>query len=283
MKKLFLSLMIFATVSFGAFSQKPNGHRNGEHRIMKELNLSEEQQTKLKSLNEDFKSQAKALKDDQSLSKEVKREKMKELSTSKRNQIQALLTPEQKAKISERKDKRVEKRRDNSRKGDRNFAHHTRKAKIDLNLTDSQKKQMLSLKESFRKQMQDLKADNSLDKEARNAKRKELASSHREQVKSILTPEQQAKMSNHFEKGRKDSKKHGKFNAGKGRGHHNNLDAESLNKLKSLKENFVKEKKAVELSRIAPEAQKEKIKNLREKYRNERSEIVKNARQQKNS
>ncbi len=45
-----------------------------------------------------------------------------------------------------------------------------------------------------------------------------------------------------------------------------------------LKENYLKEKKAIELSRIAPDAQKTKIEALTKKYKEERRQIIKEAR-----
>lgn len=280
MKKLFLSLIILASVSFTAFSQRPEGRRGGDRtKAVKELNLTEDQQKKAKSLNEEFKTKMGELRADKSLSKDVKREKIKELSASKKTQFQALLTSEQKTKMEQMQ----EKRKDAPRKGRGHMAERPKRMKEDMNLTDNQKTQMRSLNESFKKQMQDLRADNSLDKDARSAKRKELAASHKEQVKSILTPEQQAKMQNNLEKGRRDFNKQGKFHGKKGRGEHRRFDAETTTKLDNLKENFEKEKKAVELSHIAPDAQKERIKELREKYRDERKEIVKNALQKSNS
>lgn len=279
MKKLFLSLIILGSVSFAAFSQKQDGRRGDRSRVAKELSLTEDQQKKVKSLNEDFKTKMDALKADKSLSKDAKRDKMKDLSESKRNQFQALLTPEQKAKMGEMKDKR----KDNPRKERKQRAERPRNKRENLNLTDVQKTQMRSLNESFRKQMQDLRADNSLDKDTRSAKRKELAAAHKVQVQSILTPEQQAKMKNNFDRGHRDFKKHGKFHGKKGRGEHRKFDAETKSKLNVLKENFDKEKKAIELSRIAPDTQKERIKELREKYRDERKEIVKKALQKSDS
>lgn len=273
MKKLFLSLIIFAGVSLTAFSQRTEGHRNMAPKMAKELNLTEEQQEKMKSVNESFKSKMQALRSDESLSKDAKGEKMKELAQSKRTEMQALLTPEQQAKMKEM----GQKRKEMPRKGHHKFSQRNKRPGMmgrDLNLSDEQRSQMRSMNESFRKQMQDLKADNSMDKDARIAKRKELAAAHKDQMNSILTPEQQAKMKNNFDKGRKDFRKDGKFQGRKGKNNHCKFDTQTSSELESLKENFLKEKKAVELSRIAPEAQKEKIKELKEKYRSERRAIV---------
>lgn len=56
-----------------------------------------------------------------------------------------------------------------------------------------------------------------------------------------------------------------------------NLDNTSVEKLKALKENYVKEKKAIEMSRIAPAAQKQKLSDLRESFRKERRQILTDA------
>lgn len=178
MKKIFLIALIFSTVSLGAFARngKGEGRRGGERsEMMKQLNLTEDQQAKLKSLNEDYKNKKKALRDQE-----------KELNQSHRNSIDQVLTAEQKAQL---KDLRAEKRKDLKRD-----------------------------KKDF----------------AKNKKHKRA----------------------------KDF----------------NLDEATKNKLTTLKENFKKEKQAVELSRIAPEMQTKKIQELRDKYRADRKEIVQNFR-----
>lgn len=63
-----------------------------------------------------------------------------------------------------------------------------------LNLTDDQKSQLKSLRDQQHQQMQALRQDQSLTAEQRQAKARELHQQFQSQMKSILTPEQQAQM-----------------------------------------------------------------------------------------
>lgn len=140
----------------------------------------------------------------------------------------------------------------------------------ELNLTTEQQEKMKALNADFK-----TKSD------ALRSQQRDLRKSHRADVMAILTPEQQAKWQERVGK-RSKSENRGEKNFGrKGKGGKQmNLDATTA-KLEGLKSNFMKEKKAVEMSRIAPEVQKERIQGLKQKYRTDRREIIKEARLQK--
>lgn len=278
MKKIFLSLMLVAGLSLGLYASpaKGEGHRGGKLRGMKELNLSQEQQEQLKSIHKDFASKFKDLREDNSISKDVKREKAKELVAAKQDRVKGILTPEQQSKWEKSKEQRNKfaqkddrkkfrkEHRSDARKGDRNNQRKGKDRMAFLDLNSEQKTKIDALDKDFKEKTKALRSEQALSKEAKREKYQELAKAHKAEVSSILTAEQKAKMKdrNFSSKG----KKH--------RGHAANLSEEAKAELKSLKDNFIKEKKAVELSRIAPDAQKQRIKELREKYRTERRKIV---------
>lgn len=97
-------------------------------RMAQELNLTEAQKTQLKSLHEQQRAQMEALKNE-ALTVDQRRAKMKELHTSFKTQTQAILTPEQQAKMQELKQKRGGKRgkhgRGHGRHGDGNHGEGT--------------------------------------------------------------------------------------------------------------------------------------------------------------
>ena len=64
----------------------------------------------------------------------------------------------------------------------------------DLNLTNAQKEQMKANRQSFKKQMDELKNNDKLTREERNTRRKALMQQQHEQMQSILTAEQKEKM-----------------------------------------------------------------------------------------
>ena len=78
---------------------KERGER-GE-KFAKELNLTPDQQAELKSIRENMRQQAQAIKNDSSLSADQKKAKFKELRKSSHEQMMAKLTPDQQAKFKE--------------------------------------------------------------------------------------------------------------------------------------------------------------------------------------
>lgn len=281
MRKIFLSLILFAGISFAvsASPDRDGKHRRGTHAgMMKDLNLSAEQQEQIKTINKDFRSKLEALREDKSLTKDTRRERMKELSDSKREKVQALLTPEQQTKWNERSKKGF----DGHRQGRKDFAQRGDRKRMDLNLSDEQRVQMKSFRQDFGKKMQALKEDKSLNQESRREKMKDLRSSFHKDIQSILTPEQQQKWKDRAGNDAKEYRHKGKMQGEKGKGRRggemSRFDSETIAELDALKQDFVKQKQAIGLSRIAPDAQKEKMRELKKKYRSDRSDIIKKAR-----
>jgi Spy/CpxP family protein refolding chaperone len=79
----------------------------------KELNLTTDQQAKVKSINEDFKGKMETLRKNSTLSQEEKREQVKKLAESHKTSLKAVLTQEQIAKMEEARKKHGEKRSKN--------------------------------------------------------------------------------------------------------------------------------------------------------------------------
>lgn len=93
---------------------KPPAGQSAEARIEKlktDLNLTDEQTTKIKAVLFDEATAMKALREDESLDRKAKREKMMDLRKSSREKVEAILTPEQKAKFEK---ERPERQRRNS-------------------------------------------------------------------------------------------------------------------------------------------------------------------------
>jgi len=268
MKRLFLSLVVLMavsmTVSVNAQDKKRgNGH---DSRMEKELNLTDAQKKDMKTLRTEFGSKMKELRDNKSLGKEDRQAKSKELREQHMADVNKVLTPDQQAKMKEWKDKRGDRmQRDGKRGKDmsmrdkKEMPKHGDRMK-DLNLTDEQKQKIKALNEDFK------------------IKSRDLSKQHRESLDKVYTPEQKSKL----DQMRKSFNKDHKFSH-KGKRGDFKLDEAGRAKLKDLRENFLKEKKAVELSRIAPDAQKQKIKELTTKYKEERMQVIKDSRKAKNS
>ena len=74
-------------------------------RMSERLNLTQDQREKIRPLLEDEVKQMKALRDDASLSQADRRAKVREIRQATRQQIDQILTPEQKAKRNEMRQK----------------------------------------------------------------------------------------------------------------------------------------------------------------------------------
>jgi Spy/CpxP family protein refolding chaperone len=86
--------------------RKAEGKERGEKRfesMKKDLNLSDVQGQQIKTLNEDFRNKAKAIKDNTSLTQEQKKEQLKALHEQRQAQMKSILTAEQQQKIEAKK------------------------------------------------------------------------------------------------------------------------------------------------------------------------------------
>jgi len=115
--KFTLTLVLTTLLSVAAFSQNAATQAGsptagtptaGEHQrgdfmqmLSQKLNLTADQQAKLKPILEQQHQQMRALKTDTSLTPEQKQAKMKELHESTHNQINSILTPEQQQQFAQ--------------------------------------------------------------------------------------------------------------------------------------------------------------------------------------
>lgn len=74
--------------------------------LAKQLNLTDDQKTKLQPIFENEASQMRAVRDDTSLNPDQRRAKMKQIRESTRPQIDAVLTPEQQQKFQQLQEQR---------------------------------------------------------------------------------------------------------------------------------------------------------------------------------
>lgn len=92
--------------AMGPAASTPDAHLQ---MLTEKLNLTDEQRTKLKPILQDQSEQLKAVHDDTSLSPDQRTAKMKAIHASFRDQVNAVLTPEQQAKLKEMKHEAAEK------------------------------------------------------------------------------------------------------------------------------------------------------------------------------
>ena len=152
---------------------------------MKDLNLTKAQQAQMKELHQNLKQQRDAIKNDASLTQDQKKAKMQELDKSQKEKMNSILTADQKAKMQADKKNWNTKNEDGKGNG---------KMMKDLNLTDAQKAQMKANRDKMKQQMDAIKNDASLTQEQKKVKMQDLQKTQRDEMSSILTPDQKAKM-----------------------------------------------------------------------------------------
>lgn len=100
--------------------------KHQQYRKENALDLSPDQQSKMKAFNEKYKAEFTKIKNDPQLSKEQKMEKFKELKAQQKEERRSILTPEQKTKL----DKMEKQSHKNKNKNGRLKSPNARSAKI---------------------------------------------------------------------------------------------------------------------------------------------------------
>ena len=164
-------------------------HRRGQHgdhmqKMAQKLNLSQQQQDQLKPIFQSSRDQAKAIKNDTSLSADQKKEKLQALREQTKSQISGILTPEQQQQMAQMKS--FQKGKMEGRRGAMGKMMAEK-----LNLTQQQQDQLKPIMQKQREQAKAIWQDNSLSQDQKQQKMQALHQDTQSQVKAILTPDQQ--------------------------------------------------------------------------------------------
>lgn len=221
MKKIVIGLLAL-TLTTGAFAQGNKNQKNNNNKEWKQhgkdkmddLNLSSDQQRQMKDINESFKSKMQALKQDQSLSAEARKQRRMDILNERHRQMEAILTPEQKKKWQEdkkewkdeRKEDRKEARKDHD-KSDRDQAkarpgNRGQNIINKLDLTPEQTARYKQLNQDHQAAIENVRKNTSLTEEQKNEQIEQLRLKHRQATESLLTAEQKEKMKS-FQKDRR--------------------------------------------------------------------------------
>jgi len=192
MNKLFSAIILSIITVAGVYAQDStnvyHGHKKGNRdQFVKELNLSPEQQQKLKSAQADYKKRLSELKQNDSMTTEQKRNERASIMKEQHEKLQQILTPEQKEKYkSLRQEEAANRTKDTEKRKD--------KVKNELNLTDDQVAKLDAANNEFKASMSKIKNDTSLNENSKKEQSESLRKHHEEELKSILTPAQFEKM-----------------------------------------------------------------------------------------
>ena len=208
MKKILTVTLAFALFAGAAQAQTKDSsrhHRKGGHEghqmMAKKLDLTADQQAKLKTIREAQHQEMKALRENKSLTAEQSKAQRLELQKKYRSQFESVLTSTQKEQLakqkSEWKNKEGKKGSFNKdgkhQKGGKDFKRGGGFGQ-DLNLSQDQKDKMQKMRADSKTRFESIRNDKNLSDEQKKEKMKEFKNQQHEQMKSILTPEQLEKL-----------------------------------------------------------------------------------------
>jgi Spy/CpxP family protein refolding chaperone len=162
------------------FGRRHHGGMNMK-KMAEKLNLSQQQQDQLKPIFEKQREQAKAIRQDNSLTQDQKKEKMQALHQDFQTQVSGILTPEQQQQVAQMKANGREHMR--GKMGARMAEK--------LNLSQQQQDQLKPIFEKQHEQMRAIWQDNSLSKDQKKEKMQALRQDFQTQINDVLTPDQQ--------------------------------------------------------------------------------------------
>jgi Spy/CpxP family protein refolding chaperone len=193
-----LAFMLFAGATQAQTKQDTSihHHRDGHEMAMKQLNLTPDQQARLKSIHEDERKEMQTLKSNTSLTADQLKEQRKELHKKYHDQMQSVLTPAQKDQLKKLQSQRKEK---GAKKGQwgkdrKDFARKGAGLENQLNLTPEQKDQLAKMRADVKSQIESIRNDQSLTQDQKKEKIHSIMKDQQEKFKSVLTQEQIEKL-----------------------------------------------------------------------------------------
>lgn len=169
-----------------------DGHKGHKHhgrkgdKAFSGVDFTDEQKAQAKTINEDFKKKTSDLKA-KNLDATEQKKQLTALHQERRQKMQQLLTADQKATIASNRKQHAEKAKAARGK-------HFEAMKSSLNLNDEQVAKMKEERAKTHEQIKAIKENQSLSETDKKAQVKAVMQKQKENWKSILTPEQKAKL-----------------------------------------------------------------------------------------
>ena len=215
MKKIIFALSAFAMVLVGANNvsaqdktvkkQKTEGHKTEGKKGMakrggglEKLNLTDAQKASIKTINEAYRKDMKALMQKDEITVKVQRESRKALNEKRQKEIGNVLTAEQKSEFeklrSERKGGRTMAFHKGKNFGRKGGAHNMRFMKDSLGLNDTQLATLKSEREKTQTKLKAIKENTALTEEQKRTQYKAAMVEQKTALENVLTAEQKEKL-----------------------------------------------------------------------------------------
>ncbi len=169
-------------IKSGGIHQRQKGKHT--EKGMRNVSLTDAQKTAAKSLKENFQKQSAALKNDKNISAEELKTRTAALKKEQHEKMQSLLTADQQKQMAVNR----QKQRDGQQNGNRD------KFMKKLDLTTDQQSRLQESRTAMQSKMKAIKEDKSLTEVQKKEQVKNISRQQKENLKSILTPEQLEKM-----------------------------------------------------------------------------------------
>jgi len=198
MKKIFISIVVIAMTALTTQAQEiPERKREAfkpvekakmfDKKELANLNLTDEQKTKLKGMKRDLRQQMDELRKQDNLSVKDYRDKTETLRKDQQARFQSILTPDQKTEMEKYKDARNAKGKEFGKK-------KQAKMKEELKLTDEQLARMTENRKATAEKIKAIRDNDTLKDEQKKEQIKEAMKAQKKNMKSFLTDEQLQKM-----------------------------------------------------------------------------------------
>jgi Spy/CpxP family protein refolding chaperone len=191
MKRILSGVAVLLLLTATAKAQ-PDSVKTHAHGVYHQMNLTADQRAKLKTLREEFKHKAYALRNE-SLPEAERKTKMQALHKEHRASMEAVLTPAQKQQLARIK----EVHKGQWKEGNRlNSKMHKPAEKLQegLNLTTEQQAKLKAIRIEYKTKVQSVYNDQALSETEKRTKLHELKKVQREERKTVLTKEQAEKL-----------------------------------------------------------------------------------------
>ena len=200
MKRILTGALVFMLFAGSAQAQSKQDtarhhHKDGREMMAKQLNLTADQQAKLKTIHENERKEMEALKT-KSLTADQFKTQRKDLHKKYQDQVQAVLTPAQKAQMETFRAERKQNggKKGQWQKGGNDMTKRGGEFQKELNLTQTQKDQLSKMRAEVKSQVQSIRNDQSLTQDQKKEKMHSLKKEEQQKFKSVLTKEQVDKL-----------------------------------------------------------------------------------------
>lgn len=192
MKKIVAVMLAFAGFIFSASAQetpkmKRFHHQHKHGMMMKELNLTADQQQQLKANRDSYQKQWMELNKNETITVKESRDKKAALRKEQKEKMMTILTPEQKTKLEQLKKEREVKH-------EAMAAKRLDKMKTKLNLSDDQFAKIKAGSETIHAKAKAIRENDQLSRTEKKEQLMALKAETQTNLKSILTPEQISKI-----------------------------------------------------------------------------------------